>query len=212
MSLVGIQPNSIRLKASSEASHREARPGEPIAVARIEGGLFDRRVADARHQLLISGQALYNPSGGIDHRGKTVVGRAYQEAAIFDRAHASDQQVLRTRFAAPEIGVVRKIHQNVRALFRELADQVRKGGFVADEHAEPLARGRQHLDLRAGHKIAGFLGHAIHEPKRARHEFAERHEVDLVVTARLRGPQARAGRRNSAAVLAPVNATVPNRK
>src|SRR6185312_7555868 len=92
--------------------------------------------------------------------------------------------MLRPRFAAAKVRVVREIHQYVRALLCELADQVRKCGFVTDEHSETAARGRQHFDLVAGYKIAGLLRHTIDEPKYRRDEFAERNELDLVVTAR----------------------------
>ena len=119
--------------------------------------------------------------------------------------------MLLARLGMAEIAIIREIHENVCALFRELPDQIGKSRFVADEHSKAVTGGRQNLDVVARDEIASLLGDPIDEGEERRHEFAERHEIDFVVAAHLRpsGPSRTA---EFSGWFSSVYATVPNRK
>ena len=85
-------------------------------------------------------------TGGIDNRAQAVVGRANQEAAILNRAHSSNQQMLGTRGCVAKVTIVRKIHQHIRARCRKLPHQIRKRRLVTNENSEFLRSRRKNLD------------------------------------------------------------------
>ncbi len=80
-----------------------------------------------------------------------------------DRAHPHQRQMLHSRLQVSEIGIVRKIQQNISPFGRKLSHQIREGGLVTDEDAEMLAAGIEHLDVSAGSEVPRFLADPVHK-------------------------------------------------
>src|SRR5262245_37207874 len=104
---------------------------------------------------------------------------------MLDGPQRVHRQVLERSARASEPAVVRHVHHHARAIVHELAKEVRKDTFVTDYDAERGWRTRKHDGTRAGLQISDEFRPAPHKSDhtRQRHEFSERNEVNLIISA-----------------------------
>src|ERR1700722_2732860 len=82
------------------------------------------------------------------------------------------------RGTGSEVSIVGKIHENLRAVARELAYQVRERGFVTDEGAYVVGKNDYAI---ASCEIARLFRDAVYPRENVGNKFAERDEFDFVV-------------------------------
>src|SRR5579883_3495993 len=159
--------------------------GEPIAVFRIEGRYAGEGVRSGECGASFARQAGHHAAVGVDGGGEAGVGVAQQPPAVLDGAHAGLVQMLRPGSGIAVPAIVGDVDEDLRALCRQLADFVGEDRFVADEDAKLLGSGPERGARGAARKVADSLGQASGESEDGgeRDILAERHEVDLAVTA-----------------------------
>ena len=84
---------------------------------------------------------------------------------------------------ASEIAVIGEVDEEFGAVVGELPDEVREGGFVADEGGQRVAIGLKYLGFGSGLVVAAFAGDLLDPAETGGDVLAKGDEIDLVVAA-----------------------------
>src|SRR5262249_44762167 len=164
--------------------NRHTQPGEPVAEARVDGGVGAKVVWQIHGSANVAWNGSIDAAVGIDRRGQPAIGDAQYPAPVLHRTHPRHSQVLisRRRFSKP--AVIRNIDQQVRTVRRELADFARIDCLIADENTKFVsARQLTRRCNLASMKPAHFAGNALHDAMNQRKwfVFAKWHQVAFII-------------------------------
>src|SRR5579872_824289 len=92
--------------------------------------------------------------------------------------------MLRISAAVAIPAVIRDVHKNLRAVFRELPHFIREDRFITNKYAQLLIASLQWSPRLPAREVADFFSQSACEPKPIfeRQVLTERHQVHFVVT------------------------------